>query len=390
MNLPKIKKSNTDITRLNLFLKGEPGFGKTSLFHYVAKHKFNDPEEALLILCGAEAGGDEYLTDSYSIHVSTWAELKQLTHWLLTEEFITKDTNGKKVVEKVPHQIKMICFDTAGELCKLAETETIRVNNTSGIYKQCHSIKGAMGGYMAGYDYVISDLLTPLFNKLKAKFGVWVTAHTDYKKVKHRSGIDREYYQLVSDLYEKYDIFFSSKFSVSFTGVIEKGLNKVGTDSSGNDIKVATKEDRVLYTRGTEEIASKSHFNSEDFPAKILFDKLDMGQEFIDIMEKAMKDSQNISKNPSHNVSAPVAKPEPIIEEEPVFNPIEVEDVVEVEEVGDTPTTQLSKDEMIAEVKKVIAVDQDKKVAVQAYVKQHGRISELTDHQVKELYGLIG
>ena len=189
-------------------------FGKTTLFRDVILEKYGDPSKGLLIGCGNEVGY-KMLDNLNVVQVKTYKDLLELSDWIIKEK-------GKE------HNIEIIAFDTGDELALIADTETIRQSNIENPNKKCKSIKAAFGGYTAGEKFSANDLIKPFMSKLQdADFGVWVIAHTKFKTIKEKGGVEEDgYMQLSSNMGSDYEAAFGDIFDVTLTGVIDRDLEE--------------------------------------------------------------------------------------------------------------------------------------------------------------------
>src|SRR5574344_1602232 len=114
MKKPQINVIKPDIKNLSIYLRSTKKFGKTTLFRDTIIAKYGDPSRGLLVGCGNEYGY-KLLDNLNSTQVSSWKDLVELKQWLIKEK-------GKE------HNIEIVAFDTADEICLLADGETIRTS----------------------------------------------------------------------------------------------------------------------------------------------------------------------------------------------------------------------------------------------------------------------
>lgn len=278
---PQVNKIIADISNISIYLRSTKKFGKTTLFRDVIMAKYGDPERGLLIACGNEQGYT-MLDNLNVVSIQNYQDLVDLCNWLIQEK-------GKE------HNIEMIAFDTADELALIADKETIR-RSTEETGKKCRSIKAAFGGFMAGPEYSANNLVKPIISGLKnAGFGVWVVAHTKFKTIREKGGLDEEgYMQLTSNLTAQMESAFGDCLDVVLTGVIDRDTEKK-TKKSGQFTKTesyVTDTVRKLYFRGTTLIDAGGRFAAESVPEYMVFDKQNMGAEFIRVVEEGIEKSK--------------------------------------------------------------------------------------------------
>lgn len=283
---PKVNKITADIGNISIYLRSTKKFGKTTLFRDVIIEKYGDPERGLLIACGSETGY-AFLDNLNVVNIDNYKDLVDLCNWLITEK-------GKE------HNIEIIAFDTGDELALIADKETIaRSKEETG--KACKSIKGAFGGFQAGPEYSANNVVKPIITALKkAGFGIWVIAHTKFKTIKEKGGLDEDgYMQLTSNLTNYMESAFGDCLDVVITGVIDRDTEK-RTKKNGQFTKtenIVTDTVRKLYFRGTTLIDAGGRFADGAVPEFMIFDKQNMAREFIDVIENGIEKSKTLNNN---------------------------------------------------------------------------------------------
>lgn len=294
---PVVNKITADIANISIYLRSTKKFGKTTLFRDVIMAKYGDPERGLLIACGNEQGY-AMLDNLNVVNIDNYKDLVDLCNWLIKEK-------GKE------HNIEIVAFDTGDELALIADKETIaRSKEETG--KPCKSIKAAFGGFQAGPEYSANNVVKPIISGLKkAGFGIWVIAHTKFKTIKEKGGLDEDgYMQLTSNLTPNMESAFGDCLDVVITGVIdrdtEKKTKKVGQSTKTENYVTDTV--RKLYFRGTTLIDAGGRFSDGAVPEYMIFDKKDMGAEFIKVIEEGIEKS----KTSSYESKEPIFKPEKV------------------------------------------------------------------------------
>lgn len=282
---PIVNKIKADISSVSIYLRSTKKFGKTTLFRDVIMEKYEDPQRGLLVACGNEQGYT-MLDNLNVVSIETWEDLVELGNWLITQK-------GKE------HNIEVVAFDTVDELALIADKETIkRSKDETG--KNTKSIRGAFGGFGAGADYSANNLIKPYFSTLKkAGFGLWAIAHTNFRQIKEKGGLEEDgYMQLTSNLDKKMESAFGDIFDIVLTGVIDRNLEThkktvktpVGTTTKTQNF--ATDTVRKLYFRGTNLIDAGSRFADGAVPEFIVFDKQNNAKLFIDTIENGIEKSK--------------------------------------------------------------------------------------------------
>lgn len=398
MKRPTINKIKPDIKNVSIYLRSTKKFGKSTLFRDTILAKYGDPSYGLLIKCGHE-DGDKMLDEINSVQVESYQDMLDVRYWLINKVWIERDEKGK-VTSKEPleHNIKIVAFDTVDELCLLTDAETIRQSNIENPNKKIKSIKAAFGGYTAGEKYSANDVIKPYIGSIKkAGFGVWGIAHTKFKQIKEKGGLDEDgYMQLTSNLAADYESAFGDIFDVVLTGVIDKNLEEkkdakgnVKKDAKGNVKKYAGDEVRKLYFRGTSLIDAGGRFAMGAVPEYMLFDKPDMGEDFVRVVEEGMEKSKKSFNRTATEEVKPVHVPveiekveEPVEIDEELDNTIaDIEDDIEleVEEIVDT-------EQMITEIKtKFKTADKETRTEIKSIIGS----KKLTECDVDELKQIL-
>lgn len=275
---PVINTIKADIKNVSIYLRSTKKFGKTTLFRDVILEKYGDPAKGLLVGCGNEKGY-KMLDNLNCTQVSTYKELAELKDWLIKEK-------GKE------HNIEIVAFDTGDEFALIADKETIRRSNLENPNKPTKSIKAAFGGFTGGEKYSANDIIKPYMTELQdAGFGVWCIAHTKFKTIKEKGGLEEDgYMQLTSNMGADYEAAFGDIFDVVLTGVIDRAFEE--KQSKDTVKKYATETIRKLYFRGTPLIDAGGRFADGAVPEYLVFDQPNMAAEFIKTVEEGMEKSK--------------------------------------------------------------------------------------------------
>lgn len=362
---PVINTIKADIKNVSIYLRSTKKFGKTTLFRDVILEKYGDPAKGLLVGCGNEKGY-KMLDNLNCTQVSTYKELAELKDWLIKEK-------GKE------HNIEIVAFDTGDEFALIADKETIRRSNLENPNKPTKSIKAAFGGFTGGEKYSANDIIKPYMTELQdAGFGVWCIAHTKFKTIKEKGGLEEDgYMQLTSNMSADYEAAFGDIFDVVLTGVIDRAFEEKQTKDTVK--KYATDTVRKLYFRGTPLIDAGGRFADGAVPEYLVFDQPNMAAEFIKTVEEGMEKSKTnfTAKKTTPKKST---KKTPVVEEEHDQEDIEllaalkeaVESVEEKTEVEDnTPPFDVEEeiddifpDEETEDEDAMITLDEDRANAI--------------------------
>ena len=369
---PQINTIKPDIKNLSIYLRSTKKFGKTTLFRDAILAKYGDPSRGLLVGCGNEIGY-KILDNLNTTQVTTYKDLIELRDWLINEK-------GKE------HNIEIVAFDTGDELALIADKETIRLSNIENPNKKIKSIKAAFGGYTAGEKYSANDIIKPYMTSLQnAGFGVWVIAHTKFKTIKEKGGLEEDgYMQLTSNMGADYEAAFGDIFDVTLTGVIDRDVEEKGEGDKKK--RYATDTVRKLYFRETPLIDAGGRFAYGAVPEYMIFDKEDMGAEFIRVIEEGMEKSKKTlgKKSPTPKVEK---KPEPVNED---INDDIDDEIDNIDPVDESPVAETSNypDDLVGTIRTMFkdCTDKDLKAEVKGIIAQHGKLNDCDEDALKEIY----
>lgn len=377
--IPQINHISTDIKDLTIYLRTIKKWGKSTLFRNVILAKYGDPSCGLAVGCGKEKG--EKLLDNLNVtRIQTYKDAIELKQWLIEKK-------GKE------HNIKIIAFDTVDELVPIFEKETIRISNIENPTKKAKTINAAMGGFQEGQRFtaeMIKDYMDDLTN---AGFGVWGIAHTKFKNIKEKGGLEEDgYMQLTSNLVSAYEAAFGDIFDVTLTGVIDRDIEEKEVEvADKKKIKrYATDSIRKLYFRGTTLIDAGGRFADGAVPEYMVFDKSDMGAEFVKTVEEGMEKSKTLSSGKST-----IKNVKTVVKEKPRKEDIHSDDEELLDELEEEITDDMNEkidsdypDNLVDVVRNLFkeCKDKDTKAEVRETVKTYGKFDDVPEDELKVLY----
>ena len=380
---PVVNVIKPDIKNLSIYLRSTKKFGKTTLFRDMILAKYGDPSRGLLVGCGNEIGYK--MLDNLNVtQVKTYKDMTELANWLITEK-------GKE------HNIEIVAFDTGDELALITDAETIRQSNVENPTKKCKSIKGAFGGYTAGEKFSANDLIKPYMTRLQdAGFGVWVIAHTKFKTIKEKGGLDEDgYMQLSSNMGADYEAAFGDIFDVTLTGVIDRDIEtkQVGDKTK----KYATDEIRKLYFRGTTLIDAGGRFADGAVPDFMVFDKPDMGAEFVRVVEEGMEKSKSTLGKRKSNPVVSTPKPEIQVTPEPEnpkvdsLSDLDDDDLFDETPVSEVPTESKYPSDLNGTIRTMYKECKDAtlKASVKEVIAEYGKLNDVDEDGLKRIYDMM-
>lgn len=294
---PRINEVTSDIKNVSIYLRSVKKWGKSTLFRDVIRAKYNDLTRGVLVECGLENG--DTMLNANMVHLDTYKEFMEFKKWLI-------ETKG------VEHNIEMVCFDTADELVPIFETEAVRRFNSENPTKKQRSVRGIYGGYNAGIEMVAGMIKQYISEIKQAGFGVWVIAHTKFKTIREKGGLEEDgYMQLTSNLVNAYESAFGDIFDATLTGVIDRVFDEK-TDGKTKK-KYTTDSIRKLYFRGTPLIDAGGRFASNTVPEFMEYDtdSFTFAKDFIKIVEDGLEGSKIDVPAPTFKSKAVTKTPDP-------------------------------------------------------------------------------
>ena len=394
MELPVINQISTDIKDLTIYLRSIKKFGKSTLFRDTIIAKYGDPSNGLLAQCGKEKGV-KLLDNVNSTRIRSYEDVLELKEYLVHKRLFARDDKGKVIKGKytpTTHNIKIVCFDTVDELVPFFEAETIRLSNVENPAKKVKTINAAMGGYQEGQKYAANMIKDYLEEIVDAGIGVWAIAHTKFKTIKEKGGLEEDgYQQLTSNLVSAYEAAFGDIFDVTLTGVIDRNVETRGEGDKAK--RYATDEVRKLYFRGTTLIDAGGRFADGAVPEYMVFDKGNMGADFVKTVEEGMEKSKTeLSKKtkitaPTKSVVIKVPDPEPEAKDLP-FEEDDIDDVDVLEETTEESDYPEDLDSVIRKMFKE-CTDAELKSKVKKVIAEYGKLNDVDEPGLKKIYDMM-
>ena len=150
---------------------------------------------------------------------------------------------------------------------------------------------------------------------------------------------------------------------------------------------------RKLYFRGTTLIDAGGRFADGAVPEYLVFDKWNMGSEFVKTVEEGMEKSKTeLSKKPKTTHAKPAttgSTPTPTAQEEEV--PFVEDDIDDI----DTPATEETFSDYPEDLNGVIRTmfkeckDADLKAKVKAVIAEYGKLNDVDEPGLKKIYDMM-
>lgn len=383
MSIIKKNKISDNLNDFSICICGESGIGKTSTMVDACEKEFG--EDGYVIFNIGKEQGIDCLQDASYVDIPTWKHFDGAV-----KEFIkNKDTEYQN--------LKVVVFDTLDQLIEITEPKVVDDWNKENIGKKdfvpSKTLNSAWGGFGRGEDKVIEYILNKVWELKKVGITVWYTCH-----VKTREIVDpisnQTYTSLSTVMMQKYFNGFKTKMHIVGVACIDRTIEKESTGRvnpvNKKDITVnKIKEERrkIVFRDDNYSVDSKSR----------LFGIVNEIPLDADELIKALKDAIAVSKNKtlssktktktsSKKTKKVVEESDPLpesfeVEEDNIFEEKEADVIVE-EDTKEYP------EDIAKEVTKLFKACKNKELQaeVKAIIKEHGKISDVPEDVLKELY----
>lgn len=373
-----------DLSKYSLILLGQPGIGKTSCVSQACAKEFGD-DGYLLLNMGKEDGVSAIDGVVYE-DVEDWKKF----------EAVVKDIVKNKDTD-YPN-LKVVILDTLDQTLSVAEPECVRRYNTENMgrkdFTPARTLNASWGGFGQGMDYVINMILEKIWQLKKAGVQVWMTGHVKTKEILDAL-TNQTYTTLSTDMAQKYFNAFKSKVHIVGVACIDRTIETEGTGRKNvvthKEVTVnKIKEERrkIVFRDDNYSVDSKSRFAG-------IVDEIPLD---ADELLKALHDAINNSKSPTSK-STKKAKPQPTkpeieepikVESDPLPEGFEDETDDMFDDVLEETTTNEYPEDLFEVIKDSIkTLPKDKKVAVAKKVKEFGKLTDVHEEGLKEIFDMI-
>lgn len=212
-------------------------------------------------------------------------------------------------------------------------------------------------------------------------------ANTKFKTIKEKGGLEEDgYMQLTSNMGADYEAAFGDIFDVTLTGVIDRDVEEKGEGDKKKRYSTGTV--RKLYFRETPLIDAGGRFAFGAVPEYMVFDKEDMGAEFVRVIEEGMEKSKTtLGKKTTVAPKKEAKKPEPTLVVED-----ELDDDLEDEVVETVEETASDYPENLVEVIRTMfkeCKDTDTKATVKGIIAEYGKLNDVDEDGLKKIYDIL-
>lgn len=385
----KRSKISDNLYDYSLMICGESGIGKTTVISEVCEKEFG--EDGYLLLNTGDEEGVSAIDDVTYEDVPNFKKFVE----------ICNDIIKNKKTEYL--NLKVMIIDTLDQLIDLTQKKAIenwnRENMKNKNFKKAKTLNSVEGGFGAGYDVVFNMIYDQVRALRKVGVRVWYTCHSKTKDIVDPV-TSASYTTLTSNLAQRYFNDFKTKVHIVGVACLDRSIEAEGTGRK--DIitkkeitvnKIKDEKRKIVFRDDSYSVDSKSRFSG-------IVDEIPLDS---DELIKALKDAIQNSKKKKKVVKNAVVKPNPQPELEDEIEE-DIDDVIEdditeadedlMEDVIDDIDEDTSDDypedlrEHVKELCKTCE-DAELKTKVKGIIKQYGKLSEVDDDGLKEMYDLL-
>lgn len=385
----KRSKISDNLYDYSLMICGESGIGKTTVISEVCEKEFG--EDGYLLLNTGDEEGVSAIDDVTYEDVPNFKKFVEICNDII---------KNKKT--EYPN-LKVMIIDTLDQLIDLTQKKAIenwnRENMKNKNFKKAKTLNSVEGGFGAGYDVVFNMIYDQVRALRKVGVRVWYTCHSKTKDIVDPV-TSASYTTLTSNLAQRYFNDFKTKVHIVGVACLDRSIEAEGTGRK--DIitkkeitvnKIKDEKRKIVFRDDSYSVDSKSRFSG-------IVDEIPLDS---DELIKALKDAIQNSKKKKKVVKNAVVKPNPQPELEDEIDE-DIDDVIEdditeadedlMEDVIDDIDEDTSDDypedlrEHVKELCKTCE-DAELKTKVKGIIKQYGKLSEVDDDGLKEMYDLL-
>lgn len=385
----KRSKISDNLYDYSLMICGESGIGKTTVISEVCEKEFG--EDGYLLLNTGDEEGVSAIDDVTYEDVPNFKKFVEICNDII---------KNKKT--EYPN-LKVMIIDTLDQLIDLTQKKAIenwnRENMKNKNFKKAKTLNSVEGGFGAGYDVVFNMIYDQVRALRKVGVRVWYTCHSKTKDIVDPV-TSASYTTLTSNLAQRYFNDFKTKVHIVGVACLDRSIEAEGTGRK--DIitkkeitvnKIKDEKRKIVFRDDSYSVDSKSRFSG-------IVDEIPLdSDELIKALKDAIQNSKKKKKAVKNAVVKPIPHPEPEDEIEEDIDDVIEDDVVEadedlMEDVIDDIDEDVSDDypedlrEHVKELCKTCE-DAELKTKVKGIIKQYGKLSEVDDDGLKEMYDLL-
>lgn len=382
----KRSKISDNLYDYSLMICGESGIGKTTVISEVCEKEFG--EDGYLLLNTGDEEGVSAIDDVTYEDVPNFKKFVEICNDII---------KNKKT--EYPN-LKVMIIDTLDQLIDLTQKKAIenwnRENMKNKNFKKAKTLNSVEGGFGAGYDVVFNMIYDQVRALRKVGVRVWYTCHSKTKDIVDPV-TSASYTTLTSNLAQRYFNDFKTKVHIVGVACLDRSIEAEGTGRK--DIitkkeitvnKIKDEKRKIVFRDDSYSVDSKSRFSG-------IVDEIPLdSDELIKALKDAIQNSKKKKKVVKNAVVKPTPQPEPEDEIEEDVDDVIEDDVVKADEdlMEDVIDEDVSDDypedlrEHVKELYKTCG-DADLKTKVKGIIKQYGKLSEVDDDGLKEMYDLL-
>ena len=385
----KRSKISDNLYDYSLMICGESGIGKTTVISEVCEKEFG--EDGYLLLNTGDEEGVSAIDDVTYEDVPNFKKFVEICNDII---------KNKKT--EYPN-LKVVIVDTLDQLIDLTQKKAIenwnRENMKNKNFKKAKTLNSVEGGFGAGYDVVFNMIYDLVRALRKVGVRVWYTCHSKTKDIVDPV-TSASYTTLTSNLAQRYFNDFKTKVHIVGVACLDRSIEAEGTGRK--DIitkkeitvnKIKDEKRKIVFRDDSYSVDSKSRFSG-------IVDEIPLdSDELIKALKDAIQNSKKKKKPVKNAVVKPTPQPEPEDEVEEDIDDVIEDDIVEddedlIENVIDDIDEDASDDypeDLRDQVKELCKTceDADLKTKVKGIIKQYGKLSEVDEDGLKEMYDLL-
>ena len=385
----KRSKISDNLYDYSLMICGESGIGKTTVISEVCEKEFG--EDGYLLLNTGDEEGVSAIDDVTYEDVPNFKKFVEICNDII---------KNKKT--EYPN-LKVVIVDTLDQLIDLTQKKAIenwnRENMKNKNFKKAKTLNSVEGGFGAGYDVVFNMIYDLVRALRKVGVRVWYTCHSKTKDIVDPV-TSASYTTLTSNLAQRYFNDFKTKVHIVGVACLDRSIEAEGTGRK--DIitkkeitvnKIKDEKRKIVFRDDSYSVDSKSRFSG-------IVDEIPLdSDELIKALKDAIQNSKKKKKSVKNAVVKPAPQPEPEDEIEEDIDDVIEDDIAEVDEDLmedviddiDEDTSDDYPEDLREQVKELCKTceDADLKAKVKGIIKQYGKLSEVDEDGLKEMYDLL-
>ena len=385
----KRSKISDNLYDYSLMICGESGIGKTTVISEVCEKEFG--EDGYLLLNTGDEEGVSAIDDVTYEDVPNFKKFVEICNDII---------KNKKT--EYPN-LKVVIVDTLDQLIDLTQKKAIenwnRENMKNKNFKKAKTLNSVEGGFGAGYDVVFNMIYDLVRALRKVGVRVWYTCHSKTKDIVDPV-TSASYTTLTSNLAQRYFNDFKTKVHIVGVACLDRSIEAEGTGRK--DIitkkeitvnKIKDEKRKIVFRDDSYSVDSKSRFSG-------IVDEIPLdSDELIKALKDAIQNSKKKKKPVKNAVVKPAPQPEPEDEIEEDIDDVIEDDIAEADEDLmediiddiDEDTSDDYPEDLRDQVKELCKTceDAELKTKVKGIIKQYGKLSEVDDDGLKEMYDLL-